>query len=252
MRLQGKRALVTGASRGIGKSIALNLAKEGAEVVVNYRSQENEAQQVVDQIKNMGSRGLAVQGSTHIFNNVKAIVQTSLDFLGKIDILVNNAGILTRTAFLEIPEEEWNAIVETNLTGYFLMGQAVASSMVENAVCGSIVNVSSVLQSVTAPNLTHYSVSKAGVGMLTKQMALELAPKKIRVNAVAPGLISTDMNSKDLEKLEFRDSVLNDIPLNIIGQPEDITGSVVFLCSDKEARLITGTTIFIDGGRSLK
>lgn len=252
MRLQGKRALVTGASRGIGKSVALKLAEEGAEVVVNYLSQEAAAHQVVEQIRSMGSRALAVQGATHILSNVETIVQTSLDFLGQIDILVNNAGVLTRTPFLKIPEAEWTAIMETNLKGYFLMGQAVASNMVDNTVRGSIVNISSVLQSVTAPNLTHYSVSKAGVGMLTKQMALELAPDKIRVNAVAPGLISTDMNSKDLEKLEFKDSVLSDIPLKIIGQPEDIAGSIIFLCSDKEARLITGTTIFVDGGRSLK
>jgi NAD(P)-dependent dehydrogenase (short-subunit alcohol dehydrogenase family) len=252
LRLQGKRALVTGASRGIGKSVALKLAEEGAEVVVNYLSQETAAHQVVEQIRSMGSRSLAVQGATHIPSNVETIVQTSLDFLGEIDILVNNAGVLTRTPFLEIPEAEWTAIMETNLKGYFLMGQAVASKMVDNAVQGSIVNISSVLQSVTAPNLTHYSVSKAGVGMLTKQMALELAPNKIRVNAVAPGLISTDMNSKDLEKPEFENSILSDIPLKIIGEPDDIAGSIIFLCSDQESRLITGTTIFIDGGRSLK
>jgi glucose 1-dehydrogenase len=124
--------------------------------------------------------------------------------------------------------------------------------MVKDGIHGSIVNISSVLQTVTAPNLTHYSVTKAGVGMLTKQMALELAPENIRVNGVAPGLISTDMNSKDLANNQFKDLILNDIPLGKIGMPEDIAGSVVFLCSNQEAGLITGTTIFIDGGRSLR
>ncbi len=252
MRLHGKRALITGASRGIGKAIAIGLAKEGADVVVNYQYKENEAQHVVHQMKQMGRRSLAVQGSTHVAHDVTKIINTTLDFLGHIDILVNNAGILTRTAFLKIPEEEWDSILETNLKGYFLVGQAVATSMVKDGIHGSIVNISSVLQTVTAPNLTHYSVTKAGVGMLTKQMALELAPENIRVNGVAPGLISTDMNSKDLANNQFKDLVLNDIPLGKIGMPEDIAGSVVFLCSNQEAGLITGTTIFIDGGRSLR
>ncbi len=252
MRLKGKKALITGASRGIGRSIALALATEGADVVVNFKTEEKAAIEVTDTIKTMGRNALAVRGSTHIIKDVQAMVDTSLQFLGKIDILVNNAGILTRTPFLEISENEWDSIIETNLKGYFLMSQSVALAMSQGEVNGSIVNVSSVLEKITAPNLTHYSVTKAGVAMLTKQTALELATHGIRVNAVAPGFISTDMNRKDLTDSRFKEEALEAIPLRMIGQPEDITGSIVFLSSDKDARLITGATIFIDGGRSLK
>ena len=252
VRLEGKRVLITGASRGIGKCIALNLAEQGADVVINYLRNKDAGKRVVEEIESLGRRALAVQGSTHVITDVERIVQSTLDFCGDIDILINNAGILTRTAFLEISEEEWDALVATNLKGYFLMSQTVASTMTQAGIRGCIVNVSSVLQTVTAPNLTHYSVTKAGVGMLTKQMALELAPYGIRVNAIAPGMISTDMNSHDLLDADFKKKILTDIPLGRIGKPEDIPGSVVFLCSDDEAGLITGTTIFIDGGRSLR
>ena len=254
MKLQGKTALVTGASRGIGRSIALGLASEGADIAINYKKEEAAAERVKKQIqsKSTGNKAITVRGSTSTKKDVQLVVDKTMKCFGKIDILINNAGILTRTPFLEIPETEWDSIIETNLKGYFLMSQAVALTMVQNGINGSIVNISSVLEKITAPNLTHYSVTKAGVSMLTKQTALELAPHGIRVNALAPGFISTDMNRQELDNKEFKEAALGDIPLGIIGQPEDITGSVVFLCSDKEARLITGTTIFIDGGRSLK
>ena len=251
MRLEGQRALVTGASRSIGRGIALGLAREGADVAVNYRQSRADAEEAVREIEAMGRRAVAVQGSTASSSDVERFVAEADDFLGGIDVLVNNAGVLKRTPLLEISEEEWDGIMDVNLKGYFLVGQAVARRMVESGAHGAIVNVSSAGQAVAAPNLTHYCVSKAGVEMLTKQMALELAPQKIRVNAIAPGLIETDMNRADIAQDDFRQQRLARIPLGEIGAPGDLLGAVVFLASNDEARLVTGATLFIDAGQTI-
>ena len=251
MRLEGQRALVTGGSRSIGRGIALGLAREGADVAVNFRRSREDAEDAVRQIEEMGRRATAVQGSTDSRSDVERFVAEADDFLGGIDILVNNAGILKRTPLLDISEEEWDAILDVNLKGYFLVGQAVARRMVEAQTPGAVVNVSSAGQAVAAPNLTHYCVAKAGVEMLTKQMALELAPHKIRVNAIAPGLIETDMNRADIAQDDFRELRLARIPLKEIGVPEDLVGAVVFLASNDEARLVTGATVFIDAGQTI-
>ena len=251
MRLEGKYALVTGGSRSIGRGIALGLAREGADVAVNFKSSREDADSVVRQIEAMGRRAIAVQGSTDSRSDVERFVAEAHDFLGRIDILVNNAGILKRTPLLEISEGEWDAILDVNLKGYFLVGQTAARRMVEAGTQGAIVNVSSAGQAVAAPNLTHYCVSKAGVEMLTKQMALELAPHKIRVNSIAPGLIETDLNRADIARDDFRERRLARIPLGEIGAPEDLVGAVVFLASSEEARLVTGASLFIDAGQTI-
>ena len=251
MRLDGKRALVTGGSRSIGRGIALGLAREGADVAVNYRRSREDAENTVCRIEEMGRRAVAVRGSTASRADVERLAAEAHDFLGGLDILVNNAGILRRTPFLDIAEEEWDAIQSVNLKGYFLVGQAVARRMVEDETAGAIVNVSSAGQAVAAPNLTHYCVSKAGVEMLTKQMALELAPHGIRVNAVAPGLIETDLNRADIARDEFRERRLARIPLGKIGVPDDVVGAVVYLASNEEARLVTGASLFIDAGQTI-
>ena len=251
MRLDGKRALVTGGSRSIGRAIALGLAREGADVAVGCRTSLDAAQSAVREIEGMGRRAVAVSGSTDRRADVERFVAEAHGFLGGLDILVNNAGILKRTPLLEISEEEWDAILDVNLKGYFLVSQAVARRMVEDGTRGAIVNVSSAGQAVAAPNLTHYCVSKAGVEMLTKQMALELAPHKIRVNAIAPGLIETDMNRADIAREDFRKRRLARIPLGEIGEPEDLVASVVHLASNDEARLVTGATLFLDAGQTI-
>jgi len=251
MRLQRRRALVTGASRSIGRAIALGLAKEGADVVVNFRTHPDGAQEVVHHIQGMGRRSTAIQASTADRRDVVRMVAEADQFLDGIDLLVNNAGILKRTPFLEISEEEWNEILDTNLKGYFLVSQAVAGRMIERKLQGAIVNVSSAGQAVAAPNLTHYCVAKAGIEMLTKQTALELAPYKIRVNAIAPGLIETDLNRKDIANPEFYEKRIARIPLKEIGVPEDVVGAVVFLASNTEARLVTGASVFIDAGQTI-
>ena len=251
MRLEGRRALVTGASRGIGRAIALRLAADGADVVVNFKSQHQAAEEVVESIRSAGRRSTALQASTDSSEEIKHLVAEADRFLDGIDILVNNAGILRRTPFLEITEEEWSEILDTNLKGYFLVGQAVSRKMVERRIQGAIVNVSSAGQAVAAPNLAHYCVAKAGIEMLTKQMALELAPHKIRVNAIAPGLIETDLNRADIANPEFYQRRMARIPLKEIGVPEDVAGAVAFLSSNHEARLITGASVFIDAGQTI-
>ena len=213
MRLQGKRALVTGASRSIGRGIVVGFAREGADVTVGYRGSCEAAESAVREIQALGRRACAVGGSTDSRTDVERFVGEAHKYLGGLDILVNNAGVLKRTPLLEISEGEWDAILNVNLKGYFLVGQAVARRMIEDGTPGAIVNVSSAGQAVAAPNLTHCCVSKAGVEMLTKQMALELAPHKIRVNAIAPGLIETDMNRADIAEDDFRKRRLARIPL---------------------------------------
>lgn len=251
MRLAGRRALVTGGSRGIGRAIALGLAAEGADVAVNYRGDREAAERTASEIRALGRRAVVVQGDTGIKADVDRMVGEAIAALGTVDLLVNNAGVLRRTPFLEIEEGEWSWILDTNLKGYFLVGQAVARHMAKEKVRGAIVNTSSAGQAVAAANLTHYCVAKAGIEMLTKQMALELAPYKIRVNAICPGLIETDLNRKDIANPEFRDRRLARIPLKEIGVPQDVVGAVVFLASNEEARLVTGASLFIDAGQTI-
>ncbi len=246
MRLTGKTALVTGASRGNGRAIAVGLAREGADVAVNYRDHEAEARSAVEEMRALGRNAIAAQADTSNAAQVNAMVQTVLDRFGRIDILVNNAGVLKRTPFLEITEAEWDWMLDINLKGCFLVGQSVAKEMVKRRN-GTIINVSSIGRRVAALGSTHYNTSKAGVYQLSRQMALELAEYGIRVNTISPGLIETDMNRKDIAKPEFREARLARIPLRLIGTPEDLVGAVVYLASD-EARLVTGSEIFIDGG----
>jgi glucose 1-dehydrogenase len=251
MRLPGRRALVTGGSRSIGRGLALGLAREGADVVVNYRSDREAAERTAGEVRALGRRAAVVQGDTSVRAEVERLLESAVGALGGLDLLVNNAGVLRRTPFLEIPESEWDEILDTNLKGYFLVGQAVARHMVDRQVAGAIVNVSSAGQLVAAPNLTHYCAAKAGVEMLTKQMALELAPYRIRVNAVCPGLIETDLNRKDIADPAFRERRLARIPLREIGTPDDVVGAVVYLASSEEARLVTGASLFIDAGQTI-
>jgi NAD(P)-dependent dehydrogenase (short-subunit alcohol dehydrogenase family) len=250
MKLANKVALVTGGGRGNGRAIALGLAREGADVAVNYVAHPDAAQDVAREIEGLGRRAAAVRANTADAGEVARMVAEVVERFGRIDILVNNAGVLTRTPFLEIGEEEWDRILDVNLKGYFLVGQAVARRMVARGGGGHIINVSSGNQFDASPNLAHYCASKGGVGMLTKTMALELAPHGIRVNAIAPGLIETDMNRHDIARDDFREARLARIPLRLIGRPEDLVGVAVLLASD-DARLITGATFSVDGGSTL-
>ncbi len=250
MRLKDKVAVVTGSSRSIGRAIALGYGREGAKLVVNYRSDEGAARSVVAELEAMGSEAVAVRADTSVASDVGDLINAAVDRFGRIDILVNNAAILIRTPFLEIAESEWDRIIEVNLKGFFLCSQAVARQMVDQGDGGVIINMSSAGETLAGRDLAHYCVAKGGVRMLTRQLAFELAPFKIRANAIAPGLIETDMNRSDLAQPEFREYRLSMIPLGIIGVPEDIVGAAVFLASD-DSRMATGSTIYLDAGQTI-
>jgi NAD(P)-dependent dehydrogenase (short-subunit alcohol dehydrogenase family) len=248
--LTGQRAVVTGGGRGIGRALALGLARSGADLAVVYQQNAAAAEQTANDAQALGVQAMAVQADTADQAQVARMVESVVDRLGGIDVLVNNAGTLSRHPFLDLTFEEWRRVLSTNLDGYFLVGQAVARHMVDTRRRGAIVNVTSGNQSVLAPNGTHYVVSKTGAWALTRQMALELAPYGIRVNAIAPGLTETDINRADLANLEYRRARLERIPLDMMGEPEDQVGALLYLVSDA-ARYVTGTAVVVDGGGML-
>jgi NAD(P)-dependent dehydrogenase (short-subunit alcohol dehydrogenase family) len=249
MKLEGKVALVTGGSRSIGRAIALGLAREGASVAINFVSHREAAESAVREIEALGCRALAVRADSSQRSQVQAMVDEVETRLGPIDVLVNNAGVQKRVYFLDLADEDWDWMLGVNLKGYFLVGQAVAIRMKARGR-GKIINVSSEAAGFPAPRMTAYCVSKAGVAMLTKCMALELAPYGIRVNALAPGLTRTDINRKDLEDESFLKLRVARIPLGRVMGPEDLVGAAVFLAS-ADSDSMTGTTLQVDGGRGI-
>ncbi|GAA0435587.1 MAG: 3-oxoacyl-[acyl-carrier-protein] reductase [Bacillota bacterium] len=242
--LKGKNALVTGASRGIGRSIALELAKQGANVAVNYAGSEDKAKAVVEEIKAMGSNAFIVQADVADEASVKSMIKEVVSNFGSLDILVNNAGITRDNLLMRMKEEEFDQVINTNLKGVFVCTKAVTRQMMKQRA-GKIVNVASIVGVSGNPGQANYVAAKAGVIGLTKTTAKELASRNIHVNAVAPGFISTDMT--DALTDEQQKEMLAMIPLNKLGEPEDVAKVVRFLASD-DANYITGQTIHIDGG----
>jgi len=247
MKLDNKTAIVTGARRGIGRAIALALAKEGANVVVSDISQED-CQKVVTEIEGFGRKGLALKCNVTSRAEVEDMVRRAVAEFGRVDILVNNAGILSFKPFLELTDEDWDNTLNVNLKGQFLCARAAAKEMAENK-WGRIINIASISSGgcgIAFPLIAHYTASKGGVMALTEALALELTPQGINVNAICPGAIDTDMakGTKESGQLE---QVLLRIPKGRLGQPEDIANLAVFLASD-ESDYITGAAIVIDGG----
>jgi 3-oxoacyl-[acyl-carrier protein] reductase len=249
MKLKGQIALVTGGSRGIGREIALGLASEGADVAVGYLGNAAQAQSAVGEIEALGCRALAVKADTTKNKDVAEMINLVWDQLGPIDILVNNAGVQKRVYFLDLEEADWDWMLGVNLKGYYLVGRAVAARMRIRGH-GKIVNVSSTSAGYPYKRMTAYCVSKAGVAMLTRCMALELAEYGIRVNALAPGLTLTDINRKDLENEDYLKTRLEKIPLGRVMTPEDLVGTALFLASS-DSNMATGITVQVDGGRSV-
>ena len=242
--LQGKVALVTGASRGIGRAIALELARQGAKVAVNYAGNEAKANEVVEEIKNMGGEAFAIQADVSNAEAVDQMVKAVLERFERIDILVNNAGITRDNLLMRMKEEEWDDVINTNLKGVFNCTKAVTRPMMKQRY-GRIVNIASIVGVSGNPGQANYVAAKAGVIGLTKTAARELASRNITVNAVAPGFITTDMTDRLSEELKAE--MLKQIPLARFGEPEDVAKVVSFLVSDA-ASYMTGQTLHVDGG----
>lgn len=240
--LQGKVAIVTGASRGIGRAIALQLAGVGAKVAVNYASSSTAADELVNQINSNGGDAIALQADVSKADQIDALVNTVMEKWGRVDVLVNNAGITRDTLLLRMKPEDWQAVIDLNLTGVFLCTRAVSKIMLKQK-SGRIINIASVAGQMGNPGQANYSAAKAGVIGFTKTVAKELASRGITVNAVAPGFITTDMTS-DLKA----DGILQFIPLGRYGEPDEVAGMVRFLAADPAAAYITGQTFNVDGG----
>ena len=241
--LDGQVAIVTGASRGIGRSIALALAAEGAQVVVNYAQSATAAQALAAEISANGGEAIALQADVAQADQVEDLVKQTLDRFGRIDILVNNAGITRDTLLLRMKLEDWQAVIDLNLTGVFLCTRAVSKVMLKQR-SGRVINIASVAGQMGNPGQANYSAAKAGVIGFTKTVAKELASRGVTVNAVAPGFIATDMT----EQLPNSEEILKFIPLGRFGQAQEVAGMVRFLASDPAAAYITGQVFNVDGG----
>ncbi|HCV5901215.1 TPA: 3-oxoacyl-[acyl-carrier-protein] reductase [Staphylococcus aureus] len=239
-----KSALVTGASRGIGRSIALQLAEEGYNVAVNYAGSKEKAEAVVEEIKAKGVDSFAIQANVADADEVKAMIKEVVSQFGSLDVLVNNAGITRDNLLMRMKEQEWDDVIDTNLKGVFNCIQKATPQMLRQR-SGAIINLSSVVGAVGNPGQANYVATKAGVIGLTKSAARELASRGITVNAVAPGFIISDMT--DALSDELKEQMLTQIPLARFGQDTDIANTVAFLASDK-AKYITGQTIHVNGG----
>lgn len=246
-RLSGKRALVTGANRGIGRAVALRLAAEGASVALNYRAGREEAEAVVAEIEASGGSAAVLQGDVSVAAEAEALVGAAEAALGGLDILVNNAGATRDNLLMRLSEEDWDAALNTNLKGAFLCAKAAIRPMLRQRF-GRIVNMSSVVALTGNPGQANYAAAKAGLIGFTRTVAREVASRGVTVNALAPGFIETQMIESIPDDLRAR--ILERIPLGRFGAPDDVAGCVAFLCGDDGA-YITGQTISIDGGLAL-
>ena len=240
--LKDKVAVVTGASRGIGQAAALELARQGAKVVVNYARSSEAAEATAEKINTAGGEAVAIQADVSQLEQVDNLIKTTLDKFGRIDVLVNNAGITKDTLLLRMKPEQWQAVIDLNLTGVFLCTKAVSKLMIKQR-SGRIINIASVAGQMGNPGQANYSAAKAGVIGFTKTVAKELANRGVTVNAVAPGFIATDM-TEDLKS----DKIIEFIPLNRYGKPEEVAGTIRFLAADPAAAYITGQVFNVDGG----
>lgn len=256
-KLKGQSALVTGANSGIGKAVAIALANDGANVVVNYVTHPEAAEAVVTEIKNNGGTAIALQADVSKEDQVQAMFQAMYKQFGTIDILVNNAGLQKDSPFENMSLADWQLVIDINLTGQFLCAREAVREFLRRGIvpersvaAGKIICMSSVHEIIPWGGHVNYASSKGGIMLLMKSMAQELAPKKIRVNSIGPGAIQTPINRAAWETPEALNKLLTLIPYNRIGQPEDIGKLAAWLASD-ESDYITGTTVFCDGGMTL-
>ena len=245
-RLEGKVAIVTGSTRGIGKAIVKRFAKEGAKVVV---SGTNVAliEQVTNEIRQDGGTAIGIKCDVSKLDEINNLYDKTLEEYGEINIVVNNAGIAVFKPFVEVDPETVRRIWDVNLFGTFFSGQRAAKEMIRQGKGGKIINMSSLSEEVGTAHLTQYSTTKGGIKIMTKCMALELAEHRINVNAIGAGVIDTDISMEEFSKPGMREATIARIPWGRMGEPEDIAGTAVFLASD-DSEYVTGTTVFVDGG----
>ncbi|BAZ70778.1 MAG: glucose 1-dehydrogenase [Pelatocladus maniniholoensis HA4357-MV3] len=247
MKLEGKVALVTGSSQGIGQAIAVRLAQEGADIVIDYRSHRQGAEETLTKVQDTGSSGLIIKADLGIVSEVHQLIKLGIQHFGKLDILVNNAGIEKSADFWSVSEADYDAVLNVNLKGVFFATQAFVQHLIETKRTGKIINISSVHEELPFPHFTSYCASKGGVKMMTRNLAIELGPLGITINSVAPGAIETPINTKLLNDPQKLDAVLKNIPLGRLGKPQDVASVVAFLASN-DADYVTGSTFFVDGG----
>ncbi|SRR5579883_653501 len=255
--LKGQKALVTGASSGIGEAIARNLASCGAAVAINYHSEAEEAQKIVDDIKANNGEAFAIQADVSKEDQVKAMFTQILKQFGTIDILVNNAGLQKDAPFVDMSLEQWNTVIGVNLTGQFLCAREAAKEFLRRGVqpdiscaAGKIICISSVHEVIPWAGHVNYAASKGGIHMMMRSIAQELAPHKIRVNSIAPGAIKTPINRSAWDTPQAEAKLLQLIPAKRVGDVEDIAKAAVWLASD-DSDYVNGTTLFVDGGMTL-
>jgi glucose 1-dehydrogenase len=246
-KLEGKVVLVTGSSQGIGAAIAVRLAQEGADIVINYHSHPEEADAVKQQVTAAGRKAIAVGADLGNVASVNQLIADSVAGLGKLDILVNNAGVEKNASFWDVTEQDYDLVLNTNLKGPFFCTQAFVKHLQSRKSGGKVINISSVHEDLPFPHFTSYCASKGGVKMMMRNLSIELAPLGITINNIAPGAIETPINTKLLNDPVKLKALLDNIPLARLGKPSDVSAAVAFLASS-DADYITGTTLVIDGG----
>lgn len=245
--LEGKVVVITGASTGLGKAMALRFGKEKAKVVINYFKDGPEVEEIISQIKNLGGDAIALQGDVTQEQDVKNLINEAVSHFGRLDIMINNAGVENEVPSEELSLKDWNRVIATNLTGAFLGCREAIDYMIEHDVKGSIINMSSVHEMIPWPHFVHYAASKGGIKLMSETLALEFAPKGIRVNSIGPGAIDTPINAEKFSDPKLKAGVEELIPIGYIGKPEQIAAVAAWLSSD-EASYVTGITLFADGG----
>ncbi len=250
MQLDAKVAIVTGADSGIGRAIAIELAKAGATVVVNYAHNQQKAEEVRQTIEQSQGKALVIQADVSQYQQAVGLIQQTVEHFNRLDIMVNNAGMEIHNGFLDVTEEQWDRVLSVDLKGAFFCAQAAAREMVKRKTPGRIINVSSVHEDIPMPKNAPYCCAKGGLRMMTRTICLELAPYNITVNNIAPGAVDTPIDADVKADPEKMNALLAEIPLHRMGQPEEIGKLALYLASDASA-YVTGSTFIIDGGLSV-